>query len=256
MVQKNINIPIDFDEIGFNVYSQTCEDGILLHIFNCIGFTNRRCVDIGASGIENSNVANLIINHAFDGLLIEGNESAVKSAKKQYLSIRHAKLFIPTVVNAYATMENVNGLLVDNGFSGSIDLLSIDIDGIDYWVWKAINAIDPRVVVVEYQDILGPKRSWTVPYTPAFNGSQYEVNRTYMNYGGASLTAFTKLANAKGYRLVGCNRGGWNAFFVNNSAINPILPEVSVKSCFRYPWNRYGMSERFPLVETMPWQEV
>ena len=77
-----------------------------------------------------------------------------------------------------------------------------------------------------------------------------------MNYGGASLAAFVQLAKEKEYRLVGCNHGGWNAFFVLNSVGEETLPEVTAESCFRYPWNEYGMKERFPLVSNMDWQQV
>jgi hypothetical protein len=75
------------------------------------------------------------------------------------------------------TQENVNSILSTGGFRGEIDLLSIDIDGMDYWIWKAIDVVEPHAVVIEYQSILGPERSWTVPYKPDFNYSAYEVNR-------------------------------------------------------------------------------
>jgi hypothetical protein len=187
---------------------------------------------------------------------VDGNAQAIEAARKYYQRHPATNLFPPCLVNAFVTAENVNSILSDNGFIGEVDLLSIDIDGNDYWIWKAIDMLDPKVVVVEYQDILGPDRSWTIPYKADFNRSVYDVNRTHMNYGGASLRAFAKLGKKKGYQLVGCNRGGWNAFFVKDSISVGVLPEVSVESCFRYEWNEYGMQKRFPLVKDMDWEEV
>jgi hypothetical protein len=245
---------LGFDDVGFDVCSSTGEDGILLYIFSVIGFDKRSCIDIGAGGVEGSNVANLIVQHGFDALLIDGDEPSMKVTKRYYE--RNAPLSVPTCLSTIITADNVDDTLTAQGFAGTIDLLCLDIDGVDYWIWKAIDAVDPRVVVVEYQDILGPERSWTVPYKPDFNVHDYDVNRDNRNYCGASLRAFTKLAESKGYRLVGCNRGGWNAFYVKRGLADEALPEVTVESCFRYRWNKYGMEKRLPLVEAMRWEEV
>ena len=248
------NESLDFDYVGFNEYSETGEDGILLYIYSIIGTTNKKFVDIGAAGISGSNTANLILNHDFTGLLIDGNEKSIKSARGFFEFQQVASGL--TMLSTFVTAENVNELISQHGIKGEIDLLCIDIDGIDYWVLKAIENIEPRVVVVEYQDILGPDRAWTIPYKKDFNVHSYPVNREINNYCGASLQAFTKLCNARGYRLVGCNKTGWNAFFVKKGLGEKFLPEVSVDSCFKSDWNRFGMEKRFPLVKDMDWEEV
>jgi len=248
--------PLGFDDIGFNVYSATGEDGILLYIFARLGLTDRRCVDIGAGAIEGSNVANLLLHHGFTGLLVDGNPEPLEAARAFYARHPETALFPPKTAARMVTAESVDELLAEHDLRGDIDLLCLDIDGIDYWVWKALSRVRPRVVVVEYQDILGPERAWTVPNEPDFDARAFEVNRQHQNFAGASLRAFAKLGEDKGYRLVGCNRGGWNAFFVRAELDDPLLPTVSIESCFRCPWNRYGMEERFPLVEHLPWVEV
>jgi hypothetical protein len=248
--------PPDFDEVGFNVYSATYEDGILLYIFSVLGMGARRCVDIGAGAIEGSNVANLIVNHGFDALLIDGDAASTERARRFYAAHPDTRVFPPRLLTAMVTAENIDRLLDENGFAGANDLFCIDVDGVDWWLWKAMSLCEPRVVVVEYQDILGPERAWTVPYRPDFDVRSFPVNRERYNYCGASLRAFQKLAREKSYRLVGCNRGGYNAFFVRAGLGEERLPEVSVESCFRYAWNQYGMRERFPLVEHMEWVEV
>jgi hypothetical protein len=247
---------LDFDEIGFNVYSSTNEDGILLYIFSLIGMGCRRCVDIGAGQIKGSNVANLVVNHGFSALLLEGNPNKLAIAQRYYRHNPETMFNKPKLVQTFVTAENINTILCEHRFAGEIDLLSLDIDGVDYWIWKAISVNQPRVVLVEYQDILGPERALTVPYDAHFDVSAYPVNRTHYNYAGASLLAFTKLAHEKGYRLVGCSKGGYNAFFVRNDLGNSCLPEVTVESCFHYEWNQLGMTQRYPLVKDMKWQEV
>jgi hypothetical protein len=250
------NKGLEFEQVGFNVFSSTYEDGILLYLFSLMGTTNKKCVDIGAGAVKGSDVVNLIINHGFTGLLIDGYPKNVQVLKAYLLNHPETKRNPPLLLSKMITAENVNNILSENGFSGKIDLLAIDIDGIDYWVWNAIDVVDPRVVVVEYQDILGPDRSWTVPYKADFSVRDYPQNDQSNNYCGASLRAFVKLGKRKGYHLVGCNKGGWNAFFVKEGECEKYLPEVSVESCFKYDCNRYGIEKRFPLVKDMEWHEV
>jgi hypothetical protein len=110
------------------------------------------------------------------------------------------------------TRENINDLVSSHGFAGEIDLLSIDIDGIDYWVWEQLTSCRPRVVIVEYNPFLGADRSVTIPYDPEFDRHRFDVPR--FAYYGASLRALVKLGARKGYRLVLVEPRGVNAFFV------------------------------------------
>ncbi len=255
MMRDNLPLP-DMEEIGFRVFSENDEDGILLFIFSIIGVTNKKVIDLGAASISNSNTANLIVNHGWIGMLIDGNDETLKSSKEFYHYCPDTRNFPPTLVHAWITAENVNTIISEHGFSGEVDLLSIDMDGVDYWIWKAIDCVDARVVVAEYQDIIGPEKSLTVPYDPDFKGKDYEVNRGVGNYSGASLPALVKLGREKGYRLVGCNRYGYNAFFIRAGIAEEYLPEIPIESCFRHPKVECGMKERFPLVEHMDWEEV
>lgn len=246
-----------FDEIGFSVFSQSDEDGILLYIFSLIGVTNKKVVDIGCGGLKGSNTANLIINHGWIGLLIDGSERAVEALQGFYSECFNTQVFPPTLVHAFVTVENINTIVSEHGFAGKVDLLSIDIDGVDYWIWKALDCISPRVVVVEYQDIIGPDQALTVPYRPDFKFRDYEINVPQSrDYAGASLLAFVKLARQKGYRLVGCNRYGFNAFFVRAGLGEECLLEVPIESCFEHPRNKYRMGKDFQGVREMDWVEV
>lgn len=246
----------DISEVGFKVYSHTDEDGMLLYIFSIIGTHSRKCVEICAGNGKECNSANLIINHGWHGLLVDGNKKLVREGIKFYRKNPNTYAFPPKFANAWVTQENVNSIIGENGFKGEIDLLIIDLDSTDYWIWKAIDVVDPRVVIVEYQDILGPDLSVTVPYSDSFDAKDYPTTRNLPNYCGASLKAFVKLGKLKGYRLVGCNRYGYNAFFIKEELFCKEIPEKDIRECFIHPKVHWGMRERFPTVKDLPWREV
>lgn len=252
MLHNGVPLP-SFDEVGFRVYSENDEDGILLYIFSLIGTTNKKVIDIGAASINISNTANLIINHGWIGLLVDGNEAAINSTREFYLKCSDTRNYPPTVISSWVTAENVNSIILKNGFSGEVDLLSIDIDGIDYWVWKAIDCISPRVVILEYQAIWGFDKSVSIPYTPDFK-AQYQDR--FGIYSGASLSAFVKLGKEKGYRLVGCHRYGYNAFFVRADVGENILPEIPISTCFTHPFTKWANEELLPKVIEREWVEI
>lgn len=242
-----------FQDAEFRCYSQNGEDGILLYLFALIGFTNRRSVEICCGSGIDCNTANLAINHGFEALMMDGREDLLAMGRKFYDRCRDTYQWPPRLVRAWITAENVNGLLKKQGFVGEIDLFSLDMDGVDYWIWKALDVIHPRVVVLEYQDIIGPDRAITVPYDPKFSEARGEHGP---DYAGASLGAFVKLGREKGYRLVGCEHYGYNAFFLRNDLGTEHFPEVTVESCFPHPKNRFGMEKRWPKVADRKWVEV
>jgi hypothetical protein len=132
-----------------------------------------------------------------------------------------------TALHAWVTRENVNELIASHGFDGEIDFFSLDLDGVDYWIWDAMTACSPRVVVLEYNSMFGPSRAVTVPYDPAFDRSRHHTM-----YFGASLAAWTVLAAAKGYRLVAVEPAGINAFFLRND-VAPQIPACDPRSAYR-----------------------
>ncbi len=247
------NMPmLSFADVGFRTFSENDEDGILLYVFSLIGTSNKKLVDIGAA-VSGSNTANLIVNHGWTGLLFEGGEKRAAVTNQFYKSCPDTKNYPPKVMHEWVTRENIDGLLVKNGFEGEVDLLSIDIDGVDYYIWQAIESVSPRVVVVEFQCVWGPVKSVSVPYSPDFKGGfvgQYGV------YSGASLAAFVKLAKTKGYRLVGCNRYGYNAFFVRNDVGQEVLTAIPPEECFYHPFTQWARKELLPQVRDKEWVEI
>lgn len=252
-IQEGKMPPLKLEETEFRAYSQNGEDGLLLYIFSLIGITSRRAVEICAgTGIE-CNTANLIIHHGWTALLVDGDKGNIQRGKAFYRQNRDTSSYQPTLVQAWITAENVNQIVRDNGFDGEIDLLSIDLDGMDYWIWKAIDVIRPRVVAVEFNSVLGSKNSITAPYNANFRGG---VNSDKDNfYSGASLAALAKLGREKGYRLIGSERFGVNAFFVRRGIMDDLFKEVSVEDCFRHP--RVAVTATyFSRVSSHHWIEV
>jgi hypothetical protein len=221
----------EINKFEFSGYSQNGEDGILLHIFSRIGVTNRKFVEIGIGDGRECNTANLSVNFGWSGLLLDSNELNVNLARDFY-----GKVFAPrkvplTIAACAVTRENVESVLAQNGFSGEMDLLSIDIDGNEYWVWKAISSVSPRVVAIEYNSSFGPERAITIRYEPPF--SRFEKHPSGY-YHGASLQCLTRLAAAKGYVLVGCDSTGVNSFYVRKDAARGRIAELRVEEAF-YP---------------------
>jgi hypothetical protein len=220
-----------FNEIGWQNFSQTDDDGILHYIFTLIGTVNRTAVEICAGDSIESNCANLVIHHGWRACFVDGNSDYCARARQFYSSMRETYISPPAIEHAWVDVDSVNGLLKNAGFSGEIDFFSLDMDGVDYWIWEAITEIQPRVVMAEYNSPLGGDVAWTVPYRRDFSYTQ--DNPPY--YCGVTLMALVKLAKKKNYRLVGCNRDGFNAFFIRNDVGLDIFPEVSPQDCVFLP---------------------
>jgi hypothetical protein len=187
MLALNLPLP-SFEDVEFRAYSQFGEDGILLYLFSLLGTTNKKCVEIcGGGGYDNT--ANLIINHGWKGLFFDGNEQYLHKGREFYARCADTKLWPPTLVQAWITAEHINGLLEKHGYRGEIDLLSLDMDGVDYWVWKAIECISPRVVVLEYNTSLGPEVALTVPYRSTFVTHANNISAVRM-YGRRVVNTF------------------------------------------------------------------
>ncbi len=249
LVKQKKGLP-HLNDTGFRIFSQNDEDGILLFIFSVIGTKNKVFIEIGTGdGIE-CNCANLAINLGWHGIFIDGNEKALAVGKEIYGIHPDTRIFPPLFKAALVNRENINKIISDAGFKGEVDFLSIDIDGMDYWIWEAIDCVDPRLVAVEINGKFGT-RSITVPYDSNWT---YDSEK-YPHYHGASLTAFQKLAKKKNYRLIGTNRFGFNAFFLRNDICPDILPEVSVESC-RTHIVRKSDEEYFAKISNLEYVEI
>lgn len=252
LVQEKAPLP-SFADAGYSIHSSADEDGILLFLFSVVGAPLRTLVDVGAGWIQGSNSANLLLHHGWTGLLVEAEEQRAFELERYYREHPATSTHPPRVVAERLTRDNADRVIREGLAGRGADLLSLDIDGIDYWIWQAIACIQPRVVLTEYQPILGSDVAWTVPYREDF---EPEYAGRFAVYNGASLAAFVKLGRAKGYRLVGCDRYGNNAFFVRDDLAPDLLPEVDAASCFEHPFAERMQREFGEFTRKREWVEV
>lgn len=248
--------PSEINAHELKVFSQNGEDGILLYLFSRIGAASNTFVEFGIGDGSECNTANLSINFGWRGLLMDCEERNVAAARRFYQDELRERADQVRIVQCRVTAENINRTIADNGVQGELDLLSIDIDGNDYWVWKSIEVVNPRVVVCEYNACLGYERAITIQYDPTFDR---RAKHPSLLYFGASLAALAKLANTKGYVLAGCDRHGANAFFVRRDLAEGKIRELTPREAY-YPLRDRLMGvigpERLHLIEDMPFEEV
>lgn len=214
-------------EVEFKVFSEWGEDGIIQYLINNIEIKNKVFVEFGVQDYKESNTRFLLINNFWKGLVIDSDEDYISEIKKDDIYVRYDL----TAKHAFITKGNINDLILTSGISGGIGLLSIDIDGNDYWVWQAIHVVNPAIVICEYNGLFGSTYPITIPYDPNF----YRTKAHFSNlYFGASLPALVILGEKKGYDFVGSNSAGSNAFFVKKQ-LTAKLKKYSVKEGFSEP---------------------
>lgn len=223
----------------FKVFSQFGEDGIIQYLIRHarIPAQCRTFIEFGVESYDEANTRFLILNDNWRGLIIDGSPSNMRRVRSGSIYWRHNLVAVCAFVDA----ENINKILTDNGFSGEVGLLSIDIDGNDYWVWEKIVAVNPIIVVAEYNSVFGARHAVTVPYDDKFVRSRAHSSHLYW---GASLSALVHLGARKGYGFVGSNSAGNNAFFVRRDCLNGqrvlTAAEGYVESQFRESRDKTG----------------
>jgi hypothetical protein len=214
-------------EFESGLLSQNGEDGLLEAIFQVIGFKTRSIVEFGFAATEAS-FLNLVLAHDLDAYFMDGSSDTCRLASALFRVMGRQRRM--HVTRTFITAENINQVIAGMGLSGELDALSIDVDGNDYWIWQALDVVSPRLIVAEYNDRLGPDAAVTIAYDPSFDFSQ----SPHEFYQGVSLAALGKLATEKGYRLIGCESSGTNAFFLRNDIDAPSFPTQTVAESFRY----------------------
>ena len=217
------------ESVEARAYSQNGEDGIIAWLVSEVGAPNRTFVEFGIEDGTECNTANLGRSFGWHGLMMEADTKLASQARLFYERFPNVR-----IVRARVTPENIDGLLREHA-PEQVDVLSLDIDGNDLWVWRAIGAIEPRVVAIEYNASFGPARSVTVPYAEDFDRYAAHVSGFYH---GASLAALARVGEEKGYALVGCDSRGANAFFVRRDLVSETVTEVEPADAWRQLWER------------------
>lgn len=240
----------NFEE--FKVFSQWGEDGIIQSLVTRIKIPNKIFVEFGVENYTESNTRFLLKNNNWSGLVIDGSEENIGYIKNDPIYWRYNL----KAEYAFIDRDNINHLLSGNGISGDIGILSIDIDGNDYWVWEAIHCINPSIVICEYNSIFGPFAKVTIPYDKNFQRNKAHYSNLYY---GASISALATLADKKGYSLAAYNSSGNNVFFVRNDLLESMKiyspEEAYVQSQFRESRDIRGnltfldFGQRFELIQ-------
>ena len=242
----------DNEEGEFQIYSQNGEDGILLGILSRLAAPPKSFVEIGVEDGLECNTAILGFVLGWDGRMVEGEPFRAAAAQRLVERMLAGKSNRIEVRQVFATAENVDQL----AGSGPLGVLSIDVDGMDYWLWKAISGTRPEVVIIEYNASLGPDRAVTVPYDPAFSAFRAHPSGYYH---GASLAALEKLGRAKGYSLVAVDSAGVNAFFVHDAVRPETLPARGAAEIFRPHRVRtktHSQPQQWELIRGMSYENV
>ena len=154
----------NLSNVEFSVFSQFGEDGIISWLIHQIPNIKKTFLEIGTQDYWESNTRFLIQSHNWKGYLIEASTEDVKKIKRQ--SIYWKKDL--TVINEFITRENINSIIEKKLYNQNLGLLSIDIDGVDYWILDKIN-LDADIIVSEFNPIFGDIHEITVPYDEQFD---------------------------------------------------------------------------------------
>jgi hypothetical protein len=212
---------------GRKVYSQNDEDGIIEEIFARIGHGSRIFVEFGVGdGLENNTLKLLL--EGWSGLWLDGDPGHVAQIRGKFADvIAQGRL---QARQAFLDRDNINRV-IGQSHAGEIDLLSIDVDGNDIHLLEALDVVRPRAIAIEYNGKFLPPLNIAQAYDPAFRW-------TGTDYSGASLVAVAKIAERRGYALVGCNVTGLNAFFVRHDLLGD-------KFCPPYTAEHHFMPARY-----------
>lgn len=252
-------------DVEFSVFSQWGEDGIIDWLVSKIPDIKPIFIEFGVENYQESNTRFLLRNRNWKGLVLDSSEHHINDIRSQELYWRYDL----TARKAFINIDNINPIIKEEGFEGEIGLLSIDIDGNDYWIWESIQVISPAIVILEYNSLFGDELSLTIPYRhDFFRGKAHHSNL----YFGASIKAMINLSKKKGYSLVGTCSAGVNAFFIRDDLSSMIREEIdnitiypssfreardeNGKLLFKPTHTMIGKLHDLPLIDTHLLQEV
>ena len=213
----------NISDLDYKVFSQNGEDGIIDYLLFSLNIVTPKFIEIGIGNYEESNTRYLFETTNSKGLIID----CMKNLKTEVL--RSTKLWRGDlkIIEDFVDSENINKILEENSFNKEIDLFSLDIDGIDYWVLKKIPNNFSKIIVAEYNSNFGHELEITVPNIKRFNRNKYHYSNLCF---GTSLKALINLLQKKNYTFIGTDNSKLNAFFVSNLELNKINLDIPNKN--------------------------
>jgi len=223
---ENIN---DIDQTNYKVFSQNGEDGIIYYLIKTLKLNHIKFVEIGTEDYTESNTRYIFQTMRCDGLIIDPLKNLETLVRKKIPQFWKNNL---KIINKFATPENINSLLDNSNFQNDIDLFSLDIDGIDYWIIKKLKKNISKIFVAEYNPYFGPELEITVPNINNFDRTSYHYSNLCW---GVSLKSLIKIMIEKDYTFVGSNDLRNNAFFVSNNHIHKIkINKPKIENLFEF----------------------
>ena len=222
---RTLSLLHDLSEVEFSAFSQWGEDGIIDWLVSRVPDIPKTFIEFGVEDYRESNTRLLLQLRNWRGLVMDGSAEHIGDICSQDIYWRHGL----TAKCAFIDRDNINRLLEDGGMIGPVGLLSVDIDGNDYWVWKSIEVVSPAIVVAEYNAVFGDIHPLTIPYRDDFKRTLAHHSNLYF---GASLPALIQLGRYKGYTYVGTTSTGCNAFFVRDDLAASVTTALSNSWCY------------------------
>lgn len=229
-------------DVEFQVFSQFGDDGIIQWLTRILPLPYKTFIEFGVGNYRESNTRFLLLSNYWSGLVIDSSDKNVREIRRNPIY----SFYDLKAIRAWITKDNIDQHIASAEFPADIGILSIDLDGNDYWVWEAISSVRPIIVIIEYNSLFGFEQPLTVSYR---ENSVRGQNRPF-NFWGASLAALVRLARTKGYCFIGCNSAGNNAYFVRTDFISYCpLGEVTAESGYVFAnfteaWDTEGNAKR------------
>ena len=154
----------NISDVEFRVFSQWGEDGIIDWVINQIPNISKNFIEIGTEDFKEANTRFLLMNKNWDGVLIEGDKNYVENIKKDRIYWKHNI----KVINEFVNLSNIDNIISNLKLKKEIGLISLDIDGIDYWILKKLKLLKPGIFICEFNPLFGYEKSLTVPYKKKF----------------------------------------------------------------------------------------
>lgn len=224
--QRTIN-STNINDYEFKIFSQFGDDGIIQYLIHTLNINHNCFIEFGVEDYSESNTRFLLMNNNWSGFVIDGSIDNINRLTNSDYFWRYDL----QATAEFITAENINTIIEKSGMS-DIGILSIDIDGNDFFVLKAIDLskINPDILILEYNSVFGSKRKITIPYDPKFQRTEKHYSNLYW---GASLPALDQLAQEKGYGLIGSNLAGNNAYFLRKDLLNNVFSQKSADSVWK-----------------------
>ena len=223
LMRQNYSKIKDLNELDYKIYSQAGEDGIIDYLLYTLNIKKPKFIEIGVGDYRESNTRFIYERASCQGLIIDVTENLERKVKA-HINFWRGDL---TVVEKEIDSENIIETLNKKNFYKNIDLFSIDIDGIDYWVLEKLPDEFSKIIVAEYNPYFGDKLMVSVPNIKGFQRKKYHYSHLCF---GNSIKALINLLNKKGYIFLGSNLFRTNAFFVLKKfkdKINLDLPDIN-----------------------------